>query len=108
MQDSSLANRLELWGFEDGAMVFKDFSLGCGFEIPSIDISSESDEAINVLKHQIRQFLNGLPSKLSIQFIQAISGGSDKVITAHGDLAKNSLTDFQNEILKSRMASSGR
>lgn len=103
MQDSNLANRLELWGFEDGVMVFKDFSLGCGFEIPSIDISSESDEAINILKHQIRQFLNGLPSKLSIQFIQAISGGNDKVITAHGDLAKNSLTDFQSEILKSRM-----
>ncbi len=104
MQDSSLANRLELWGFEDGVMVFMDFSLGCGFEIPSIDISSESDESINILKHRIRQLLNGLPSGLSIQFIQEISGGNDKVITSHGKLSKNDLTDFQKEILDSRIS----
>jgi conjugal transfer ATP-binding protein TraC len=103
MQDSSLANRLELWGFEKGVMVFKDFSLGCGFEIPTIDVSCESDDSINTLKNRIRQFLNGLPSGLSIQFMQEITAGNDEIINAHGKFAKEDLTEFQKEIVEARL-----
>ena len=72
MLDSTLADRLELWGFDNNVMVFRDFSLGGALKLSSIDVSCKSDEAINELKSQIRQFLNGLDSNLSLQFVQEI------------------------------------
>ncbi|HEX7675882.1 MAG TPA: DUF87 domain-containing protein [Bdellovibrio sp.] len=104
MQDASLANRLELWGFEKGVMVFKDFSLGAGFQIPMIDVNCEDDDTINTLKNRIRQFLNGLPTGLSIQLMQEITGGSDDLIHAHGEFAKSDLTPVQKEIVASRIS----
>jgi hypothetical protein len=83
-------------------MVFKDLT-GCGFELSAIDVSSQSDESINILKHQVRQFLNGLPPGLSIQFVQQITNGNDWLIDSHGDVRRENLTEFQNEILESRL-----
>ena len=64
--DATLSNRLQIWGFEDEITVFKDFSLGAGFKISTLDISCQTDESINVIKESLRQFLNGLPTGLSL------------------------------------------
>jgi conjugal transfer ATP-binding protein TraC len=103
MLDSDLANRLDLWGFEDGVMVFKDFSLGAGFEIKPTDISCQSDEAINALKAQVRQFLNGLEPGLSLQFVQSIAAGNAREISAHEKEISNEVSPVVTEILRNRI-----
>jgi conjugal transfer ATP-binding protein TraC len=83
MLDQTLAHRLELWGFEDGVMVFRDFSLGAALRIQALDVSCLSDDAINELKTQIRRFLNGLPPGASIQIVQEVVPGNSETITGH-------------------------
>ena len=56
--DNTLANRLELWGFENDVMVYSDCSLGCMLELAPLDISCEKNESINQFKHQLVNFLN--------------------------------------------------
>lgn len=103
MMDSGLANRLQIWGFEDGITVFKDFSLGAIFKITTLDISCQTDEAINQLKENLRQFLNGLPAGLSLQFMQEIVPGNIEVIRRHEQITNQSISDLNREILDQRV-----
>lgn len=102
MLDATLANRLQIWGFEDGITVFKDFSLGAGFKISSLDISCQTDETINVLKESLRQFLNGLPAGLSLQFAQEIVPGNIEIIRKHEKTSLGNISDLAKEIVKER------
>ncbi len=101
--DATLSNRLQIWGFEDGIAVFKDFSLGAGLKISSLDISALDDEAINTLKEKLRQFLNGLPSGLSLQFAQEIVPGNLEVIQTHEKTSSDNISDLTKEIVKERV-----
>ncbi len=103
MTNATLANRLQIWGFEDGVMIFNDFSLGAGFKISALDISCQADDAINSLKEQIRQFLNGLPAGLSLQFMQEIVPGNLEVIANHERTAGHNLLELTHEIVKERV-----
>lgn len=103
MLDSTLAHRLELWGFENGILVFRDLSLGAGFKIQGLDIACQSDESTNHLKAQIRQFLNGLEAGLSLQLIQEIVPGNDAKIQAHGELTETGAAPLVSEIAQERI-----
>lgn len=81
--NSALAEKLEVWGFEDGKLIFKDFSLGTVLAVTQKDISTATDELLNSLHTVTCDFLNGLPAGLSIQFVQVISGGVGDRIDKH-------------------------
>lgn len=104
MMDATLSNRLQIWGFEDGITVFKDFSLGAAFKISSVDISCQTDEAINALKESLRQFLNGLPTGISMQFVQEIVPGNIEIIRKHERTAFLEMPDLTREIVKERVS----
>lgn len=103
MIDATLANRLQVWGFEDGITVFKDFSLGAAFKISSRDISCETAEKRNLIKEDIRQFLNGLPQGLSLQFMQEIVPGNSEVIQKHLNLTKDDVPEAIKHITQERV-----
>lgn len=104
----NLVDRLEVWGFENGKLIFKDFSLGSILEITPRDISCSTDDSINTLKSVTCDFLNGLPEKLSIQFVQMTTGGVTKIIERHcsqktadaGDLASSLLAERSQHLLE--------
>lgn len=77
---NSLAEKLETWGFEENAIVFKDGSLGTGLELSPIDISCLTDQTLNDLKRKFCDFLNALPAGMSVQVVQEIFSGNNQVI----------------------------
>lgn len=80
---NALAQKLDVWGFEEGKLIFKDLSLGIILEVSQRDISTSPDEMLNSLKTVICDFLNGLPSGLFVQFVQVVSGNISEVIAKH-------------------------
>ena len=47
MLSENLADYLQIWGIEDGNVVFADGSIGFAFELEPLDVSCSSDENIN-------------------------------------------------------------
>ncbi|MFN9066440.1 MAG: hypothetical protein ACK5V3_04380, partial [Bdellovibrionales bacterium] len=60
MSKASLASKLEVWGFEDETLIFKDFSLGTVLKLQPKDVSCATDEELNALNGVTCDFLNGL------------------------------------------------
>ena len=92
MLDSSLNKKIEFWGFEQGCIVYKDKSLGAALALMPIDVSTFSDEKINDIKAGLKNFLNGLPSGMSVQFMQEVVSGNGERIKAHA------ATDFGDSL----------
>ncbi|MCX6126592.1 MAG: ATP-binding protein [Proteobacteria bacterium] len=86
MSQQALAERLELWGFEEDVMIFSDGSFGFGMSVTPVDVAAWDDERINGYRTKIATFLNGLPDDLDVQFIQGIARGSKQIINAHSEL----------------------
>ena len=101
--NSALAEKLEVWGFEEGKLIFKDLSLGTVLAVTQKDISTATDEFLNSLHSVTCDFLNGLPSGLSIQFVQVISGGiGDRVEKHSAGLAENA-PELAHKLLSERI-----
>lgn len=98
----NLVDKLEVWGFEDGKLIFTDFSLGSILEIKPRDISCATDELLNSMKDISCNFLNGLPDKLSIQFVQATTGGIEKIVEQHGSAKIGSANELSSSLLEAR------
>lgn len=94
---------LQLWGIETDFSIFKDGSIGFGLELTPVDVSCFKDEKVNELSEQIRQFVNGLPSFLDIQFVQEIESGNDEVIAAHLSEGKNDSNELSRALLSERV-----
>jgi hypothetical protein len=96
MIDAKLANRIDVWGFENGCLVFKDLSLGMALKISALDVSCKTDDVINLTKELFRNFLNGLPPDLSLQVVQEITSGNQQVIDEH----LQGISDTANQVAK--------
>ncbi len=101
--NSKLVDQLQVWGFEEGKLIFKDLSLGSVLELTAKDISCSTDEYLNSLQNVTCDFLNGLPEKLSIQFVQMTTGGSSKMTDDHAVLLKDSASDLSKSLLVERV-----
>lgn len=73
MSQSALADELQVWGFDRDIIIFTDGSTGFGINIKPVDVSCMKDDDCDLLDSSIRNFLNGLPDKIDVQFIQHIS-----------------------------------
>ena len=99
----NLVDKLQVWGFEEGKLIFKDFSLASISEIEAKDISCKTDEFLNSFKSQECHFLNSLPEGLNIQFIQMTTGGVDKTIDAHAQQIVEGADQITRELLSERV-----
>ncbi len=103
MFDSSLNSKMDLWGFEENCMIFKDRSLGAALQLSPLDVSVCDDEKINSIKHSLKAFLNSLPSHLSIQFVQEVTCGNHVQIEAHAKTCRDDANDLIKEITSERV-----
>ena len=101
--NANLVDRLQVWGFEEGKLIFKDLSLGSMLELSPKDISCSTDEYLNSLKSISCDFLNGLPEGLSIQFVQMTSGGANDLVDQHKSLIQDSSSELSKSLLHERI-----
>ena len=85
---SPLADKLEIWGFEEDLIVFGDASTGFGLEVEPLDVSCFDDESVDDLARRLIGFLNGLPSDVDIQFVQEIGAGNTPLIASFDGMLK--------------------
>jgi len=98
----SLADQLQVWGFEQNYVIFADGSIGFGLVSTPQDISAWSDERINSYSEQIAQFLNSLPPHVDMQFIQDIEPGNEAIIKKHEALISNTSNDVAKALCFNR------
>lgn len=101
--NTNLVDRLQVWGFEEGKLIFRDLSLGSVLELTPKDISCSTDEYLNSLKSMSCDFLNGLPEGLSIQFVQMTRGGASDLVDQHKSLLQNSASVLSKSLLTERI-----
>lgn len=89
MNFRSLVSSLQIWGIEDGTVLFQDGSFGFGFRVSPVDISCYSDDSINQIRSRLKTFLNALPKNIDVQFMQSIDRGGIADFDRHESLAKN-------------------
>ncbi len=77
---SALADQLQIWGFQDNAVIFADGSLGCVLELSPLDVSCWEDERVDAFAQRLGSFLNSLPAGVDIQFVQEIGTGNSDII----------------------------
>jgi conjugal transfer ATP-binding protein TraC len=94
---NTLADHLQIWGFEKNYVIFSDGSLGFALDCVPVDASTWSDDRVNNYAERTCQFLNSLPSNIDIQFVQDIEPGNKKVIDRHLQLS----ADAKNKVAQS-------
>ena len=108
MINDTLADQLQVWGFESDFVIFNDGSLGFGLDLIPVDVTCWKDEAVNSFIERTMQVLNGLPAHTDLQFIQEIGAGNAEIVAAHqalvdprADLAAKTLCETRaNRILE--------
>ena len=53
---SNLHEKLQIWGFENNFMIFRDSSIGACLKIEPIDVSCFNNESLNGLNHRLAAF----------------------------------------------------
>lgn len=98
----SLADLLEVWGFEQDLIIYRDASIGFALNCVPIDISTWSDDKINSYSERVGQFLNSLPPHLDIQFVQDIEPGNERVIAQHESLGAHCNNEIAVSLCQTR------
>lgn len=79
----ALADKIQVWGFEDDFVVFKDGSFGFGFKLNYADISTWNQGAINSFIQNIDNLLSSITESLKLQFVQEISNKNGEWLNNH-------------------------
>lgn len=98
----SLTDKLEVWGFENDIMIYRDFSLGQILRLKPRDVSTSTDDEINSIHHVTCDFLNGLPEGTSLQFVQGIDETASSLFEKHRDLAVETAKPIVGKVLAER------
>lgn len=98
---NALADKLPYWHLHEDYMVFKDGSLGAGFKIQGLDISSASDEVINGIAQKIENLFVSSEEGLKFQLFYKLTPDVMPLIQGH-KLASASAEKLYHEVSASR------
>lgn len=101
---TALSDYMQTWGFEGDTIIFSDGSLGFGLDVIPLDVTCWSPQQVNDFTQRVAQFLNALPDKLDIQFVQDITSGNSAVIAEHKKGAQNCVNPIVSELTEVRCA----
>ncbi|MDH4468768.1 MAG: ATP-binding protein [Bacteriovoracaceae bacterium] len=94
-QFTNIGDQLPLWHFEDDTLVFQDGSLGAGFSLQGLDISTTTNEVINGICSSISNLINSLEEGLRIQVFYKVSSDVSKIIHKHKEsISQNDSLNF--------------
>lgn len=97
-----LADQLQVWGFENDAVIFSDGSLGFGLIAKPLDVQCLSDDDINSLSVKASHFLNGLPSGIDIQFVQDVTTGVKATLNSFESLSVECKSEVSTALARDR------
>lgn len=101
--NDALQSKVQVWGFEESFLIFKDFSLGMILEISPKDISTATDESLNSFARKTADLLNGLPEGMSIQFCQMIDSDVSRILGQHEALGEGGAPDVARKLSENRL-----
>ena len=99
---SSLCDKLPIWHFDNDLMVFKDGSLGAGFEITGKDIATATNDIINQFTRELENLLKSMTEGFKFQIFHNISKDVLETIKKHENLSTNH-TGTYKEVIKARV-----
>lgn len=99
---SSLCDKLPIWHFDENLLVFKDGSLGAGFELTGRDISTATNNSINSFTRELENLLKTIHEGYRLQVFHNISKDVDNLIIEHESLSKNFSENYK-EVSKARV-----
>lgn len=100
---NNLVDRLEVWGFENNTLVFRDGSLGTCLKLAGLDVSCKEDEFLNDLHGKSVDFLNGLPGGLSLQFVQEVTSEGEARLIEHASCVDSEASEIAKSLTKERV-----
>ena len=85
----SFADELDFWHFEDDFMVFKDGSLGAGFELSGFDLTSATDAQINQMVQHLKNLFIDSEKGHRFQVFYKLTSNVEELINRHEAFSKN-------------------
>ncbi len=98
----SLCDKLPIWHFDENLLVFKDGSLGSGFELTGRDISTATNTNINSLTRELENLLKTVNEGYRLQIFHNISKDVESIIDEHEAISKN-LDGSYKEVANARI-----
>lgn len=92
---NSLAMQLDCWHFEDDLMVFKDGSLGAGFQLAGFDLTCATAEAINQLSQGLENLLVSAAEGVRLQVFYRLTSDVEALIDHHQRLSSGIGSNYQ-------------
>ncbi len=83
----SFASELDFWHFDEDLMVFKDGSLGAGFQLAGFDLTCATEEAINQLSRGLDNLLISAGEGVHLQLFYQLTPDVSQLIEQHQQLS---------------------
>jgi conjugal transfer ATP-binding protein TraC len=90
-----ISKKLPFFSFDDHTMVYQDGSMGAGFRLRGVDISTSAPESINTVCQKIESLLVGLPEKIRVQVFYRLTNSAQSILERHAEVSKESATVYQ-------------
>ena len=91
----SFASELDFWHFDGNLMVFKDGSLGAGFELAGFDMTCATEEAINQLSRGLENLLISTAEGVRLQLFYQLTPNVEELINQHQQLSRSMGGNYQ-------------
>ena len=91
----SLAEELDFWHFDGNLMVFKDGSLGAGFQLAGFDMTCATEEAINQLSRGLENLLVSCDEGVRLQIFYQLTPNVNELIERHQQLSGSSKGNYK-------------
>lgn len=101
---NALSDLIQIWGLEEGNIIFSDGSLGFALELSHLDVTTWEDDKIDTLAEKLSSFLNGLPSGVDIQFVQDIEKGFFDVLNLNSALQEKEVNPIAANLQAERLS----
>ena len=85
----SFASELDFWHFDGNLMVFKDGSLGAGFQLAGFDMTCATEEAINQLNRGLENMLISAAEGVHLQLFYQLTPNVTELIDKHQQLSSS-------------------
>ena len=111
---ASLEDALPFWHpEEDGTMVYRDGSLGCGFRLSGADVGCADNGSINDFSAKLENLIGSTGEGTRIEFFYKLSSPAEAPIREHEGVSEDApavyapLRDSRSRFLRGRAASGG-
>lgn len=98
----SLVSLLNLWALEDGALIGLDLQFSFCYELTLPDLTLHGEDNQLSFFTTIKSLLHNLPDNLTLQFLQTLTVGNEKLINEYKNTTKPD-TDLEKFIVKQKI-----